>query len=245
MNWIYYPVEKLCSYMTDIMVMINWEDYTFTKKHFHNRVFHIDGIGFDLIKYHNVIVDYKSKREEIGVNSDDVLVLSAGELMTRKNHEAMIKAIAAVDNNNIKYVICGIGDRLDFLQRLAINLNVDDRVYFIGLRYDIPALLKISDIFAHPSKREGLGIAPLEAMASGLPIVTSNIQGIKDYSVNGVTGFSLNPNDVAGFAIAIQKLSNDPNLRKKMATHNIKAVKKWSIENSVSQIKNIIKEIID
>ena len=244
-NWIYYPVEKLCSYMTDIMVMINWEDYTFTKKHFHNRVFHIDGIGFDLSKYHNVTVDYKSKRKEIGVNSDDVLVLSAGELMTRKNHEVMIKAIAAVNNFKIKYVICGIGDRLDFLRGLAKKLNVNDRVKFIGLRYDIPELLKISDIFAHPSKREGLGIAPLEAMFSGLPIVTSNIQGIKDYSVNGVTGFSLDPNDVAGFAMAIQKLSNDPILREQMAKHNIEAVKKWSIENSVSQIKVIIKEIID
>jgi glycosyltransferase EpsD len=244
MNWIYYPVEKLCSYMTDLMVMINWEDFAFTKKHFHNPVLHIDGIGFDLSKYRNVSVERNSKRKEIGVNSDEILVLSAGELMTRKNHEVVIEAIAVVNNPKIKYVICGIGDRLEFLKRLAKKLNISDRVKFIGLRYDIPELLKISDIFAHPSKREGLGIAPLEAMSSGLPVVTSNIQGIKDYSVNGVTGFSLDPTDVNGFASAIRKLANDHILRKKMGEHNVEAVKKWSIENSTSQVKSVIKGFI-
>jgi glycosyltransferase involved in cell wall biosynthesis len=230
--------------MTDLMVMINWEDFAFTKKHFHNPVLHIDGIGFDLSKYRNVSVERNSKRKEIGVNSDEILVLSAGELMTRKNHEVVIEAIAVVNNPKIKYVICGIGDRLEFLKRLAKKLNISDRVKFIGLRYDIPELLKISDIFAHPSKREGLGIAPLEAMSSGLPVVTSNIQGIKDYSVNGVTGFSLDPTDVNGFASAIRKLANDHILRKKMGEHNVEAVKKWSIENSTSQVKSVIKGFI-
>ena len=156
----------------------------------------------------------------------------------------MIEAISVVNNPKIKYVICGIGDRLKFLEDLAKKLNISDNVKFIGLRYDIPELLKVSDIFAHPSKREGLGIAPLEAMASGLPIVTSNIQGIKDYSVNGVTGFSLDPNDINGFSSAIRKLVDDPILRKKIGNHNIGAVKKWSIENSTIQVKNIIQDFI-
>ena len=81
-------------------------------------------------------------------------------------------------------------------------------------------------------------------MASGLPIVTSNIQGIKDYSVNGVTGFSLDPNDINGFSSAIRKLVDDPILRKKIGNHNIGAVKKWSIENSTIQVKNIIQDFI-
>tara|TARA_B110000211_G_scaffold46695_1_gene50052 strand:- start:3176 stop:4315 length:1140 start_codon:yes stop_codon:yes gene_type:complete len=245
LNWIYYPVEKLCSYLTDLMVMINLEDFEFTKRHFPgNQVRHIDGIGFDLAKYDDVCVDVVGKRKELGVGSDDILILSAGELMTRKNHEAMIEAVAVANNPRIKYVICGIGDRLGFLEELAEKLNISSSVSFIGLRYDIPELLKVSDIFAHPSKREGLGIAPLEAMASGLPIVTSNIQGIKDYSVNGVTGFSLDPNDIEGFSSAICTLVDDVELRKKMGEHNIQAVKKWSIENSTSQMERIIKDFI-
>ena len=70
-------------------------------------------------------------------------------------------------------------------------------------------------------------MAPLEAMASGLPILTSNIQGIKDYSVDGVTGFSLDPNDINGFSLAIKKLSDDRELRRKIGKNNVQAVQKW------------------
>ena len=228
LNWIYYPVEKICSYFTDLMVMINKEDFQFTKKNFpKNDSRYIEGIGIDLSKYVDVSVDVTKKRKELGVDENDILILSAGELMTRKNHEVIIEAISLINNPKIKYIICGIGDRLDFLTNLAIKCGVKDRVSFIGLRYDIPELLQATDIFAHPSKREGLGMAPLEAMASGLPILTSNIQGIKDYSVDGVTGFSLDPNDINGFSLAIKKLSDDRELRRKIEKNNVQAVQKW------------------
>lgn len=245
LNWIYYPVEKFCSYLTDLMVMINLEDFEFSKRHFSgNQVRHIDGIGFDVAKYGDVCVDVVEKRKELGVGSDEILVLSVGELMTRKNHEVIIEAIARANNLRIKYVICGIGDRLEFLVNLAKKLGISDRVSFIGLRYDIPEVLKAADIFAHPSKREGLGIAPLEAMASGLPIVTSNIQGIKDYSVNGLTGFVLAPSDIDGFSSAICALVGDAGLRKQMGEHNTQVVTKWSIENSTAQVGRIIQGLV-
>ena len=147
--------------------MINKEDFQFTKKNFpKNDSRYIEGIGIDLSKYVDVSVDVTKKRKELGVDENDILILSAGELMTRKNHEVIIEAISLINNPKIKYIICGIGDRLDFLTNLAIKCGVKDRVSFIGLRYDIPELLQATDIFAHPSKREGLGMAPLEAMAS-------------------------------------------------------------------------------
>ena len=189
-------------------------------------------------------VDYNSKRKEIGVKPDEVLVLSVGELIPRKNHRVIIKAIAALNNPKIRYVICGIGNELQYLKKIARDYKVSNKINFVGLRYDISEILKVSDIFVHPSKGEGLGVACLEAMSSGLPIITSNIQGIKDYSIDNVTGFSLNPNDVNGFSLAIKKLVNDPILRKEIGKRNIDRVKKWSLENSTSQIKNIIKRII-
>jgi len=244
-SWIYYPVEKLCSYMTDIFVVINWEDFNFTKKHFSNEVFHIDGIGLNVAKFRDALVDYKSKRQSIGISEDEIIILSVGELMTRKNHEVIIKAIAKVNNSKIKYVICGVGNRFKFLEKLVIKLDITEKVQFIGLRDDIPELLKVSNIFAHPSRREGLGIAPLEAMASGLPIITSKSQGIKDYSVNEETGFVLEHNDINGFAAAISELADNPDLCKKMGKHNKETVNKWSIENSTMQVESIIQKIIN
>lgn len=67
-------------------------------------------------------------------------------------------------------------------------------------------LYQIADIFCFPSYREGLGVAALEAMASGLPLLTSDIHGIRDYSQNGITGYTVAPDDVKGFADAIRKL---------------------------------------
>ena len=245
MNWIFYPVEKLLSYITDISVVINWDDFNFAKKHFSDQVVHIDGIGFNSSKFRDTSVDFKLKRQTIGISEDEILILSVGELMTRKNHEVIIKAIAQLDNPKIRYVICGIGPRLEYLERLTKKLNIIEKVKFLGLRNDVNELLKVADIFAHPSKREGLGIAPLEAMASGLPIITSNTQGIKDYSENEVTGFCLDCNDISGFAVAISKLSDDKALCKKIGRHNAETIIKWDIKNSISQVKYIIKNLLN
>ena len=192
-NWIYYPVEKFMSRYCDLITVINWEDFYFTKKHFKKPVYHIDGIGLCLDKYTQVQVDYKMKRKELGVKEDDILIVSVGELQHRKNHAVILRAIAGLNNSNLKYIICGRGELEDDLLRLARELQIDNQLQLLGHRYDIPEILAVADIFAHPSQREGLGIAAIEAMAAGLPLITSNIQGIKDYVVNEKNGYSYAP----------------------------------------------------
>jgi len=243
-NWLYYPIEKYMARFCDMMVMINWEDFYFTQKRFHTPVKHIDGIGLDFSKFTSVSVDYKIKRRELGIGINDVLILSAGELQTCKNHESIIKAIASLNDSKIKYIICGGGELLEYLKKLSKKLKIENKVQFLGHRYDIGEILKVSDIFAHPSEREGLGIAPLEAMSIGLPLITSNIQGIKDYSVNGKTGYCLDPHDINGYAGAIKKLANNPDLRKSFGEYNMKAVEKYSIDKSTTDMEIIIKQLV-
>ena len=242
--WLYYPIEKYFARYCDMMVMINWDDFHLTQKKFRRPVKHIDGIGLDIGKFKDVSVDYNSKRCELDVGIDDLLILSVGELRISKNHESMIRAIARVKDTKITYIICGVGERLGYLKKLSIKLKVDKTVRFLGLRYDIGEILKVSDIFAHPSRREGLGVASLEAMAAGLPLITSNTRGIKDYSVNGKTGYSIDTNDVDGYTLAIQKLASSPDLRNKMGIGNMKAVEKYSLHKSTSNLKEIVKELI-
>ena len=244
-NWLFYPVEKIMARYCDMTVTINWVDYDFTKKYFRKPVKHINGIGLDVSKFKNTSVDFKIKRSELNIGINDFLILSAGELIPRKNQEAIIKAVASLNNPNIKYIICGVGERLEFLKSLTKRLKIENSVQFLGLRYDIGEILKVSDIFAHPSKGEGLGIAPIEAMAAGLPLITSNIQGIKDFSINGKTGYSLDPNDVGGYAGAIKELFNNPDLRKMMCNYNLIAVEKYSIHEINSEIESIIKELVE
>src|SRR5699024_6464187 len=115
-----------------------------------------------------------------------------------KNHEIVLEAIAKLRRSNIYYVICGKGPLDCYLKNKAEKLNLGKQFKLLGYREDIIEICKSSDVFVFPSRREGLGLAALEAMAAGLPIITSNIHGIVDYSVHGVTGYNYQPSDTKG-----------------------------------------------
>lgn len=244
-NWIYYPIEKIFSKLCDAITVINWEDYYFTKRHFKTPVYHIDGIGLSLEKYKNVKIDCSKKRQELNVDQGDILIVSVGELQERKNHKVIIEAISAIKNSHIKYIICGRGELLNELKELCKAKNIQKQVQFLGHRYDIPEILSIADIFAHPSQREGLGIAAIEAMAAGLPLITSNVQGIKDYVHYDENGYVYAPNDVKGFSEGISKLIKNPELRRKFGTHNKVCAEKYRIEKSLSAVANIIFKLLN
>lgn len=244
-NWVFYPVEKIMSYSCDAMCMINWADYEFCKRHMQGiPVYHIDGIGLKVNKFKDIVVDRDRKRKELGVSEDEILVLSVGELQVRKNHIAMLKAIASLNNSKIKYMICGCGALKDMLVQKASELGIGGNLLLPGHRYDIPEILKSADIFAHPSQREGLGIAAIEAMAAGLPLVSSNVQGIADFSKTGITGYCLEPNDVKGYADALRSLIENPDERKRMGEYNIQAAQKYDISNSKEQVLRIINNVM-
>lgn len=231
-NWLlYYPVEWLLSYFTDMLITINKEDFFLASKFFKaKKVEYIPGVGLDTVLFGEIISDREAKREEIGVPRDAIVLISVGELAVRKNHETPIRALARAKNKNLYYVICGNGDLDQYLKKLSNDLDVADRMLFVGFREDIVELCKASDIYVFPSQREGLGIAGLEGMAAGLPLISSYINGIRDYTKDGETGYCLEPFDVNGFARAMDKLAADEKLRKKIGNHNLMVVRNFDIK---------------
>ena len=97
--------------------------------------------------------------------------------------------------------------------KLADDHNV--RFKMLGFRKDMPMIYHCADIGVLPSTREGLGMVGLQALAAGVPLVTSNVHGIVDYMVEGKTGYMVSPYDVSGFADAIKKLA-DPGMRNRL-----------------------------
>lgn len=195
LNWlIYYPVEKILSYWTDILVTINKEDYLFAKNHMNARqIEYIQGIGLDLNKF-NVKCNSYAKRRGLTIPDNKVWLLAVGELITRKNHASLIRAIAPLQN--IYLTIAGIGSEHEKLQRLINTLHLSHRVKLLGFRYDIPELCEACDIFALPSFQEGLPVALMEAMAFGKPIVCSHIRGNVDLIDNEKGGFLFSPKNI-------------------------------------------------
>lgn len=240
LNWmVYYPVEKFCSRFTDRLITINREDYALAKEKFHaGEVHYVPGVGIDLSRFENVRVDREAKRREIGVPEDAFLLLSVGELNENKNHQIIVKALAKLNRPRVHYAVAGLGDQHDALLKLAGELGVSGQVHLLGYRRDIPELNHAADAFCFPSRREGLGVSAIEAMACGLPVLTSNVHGINDYSIDGVTGYKCDRDSAEQFAAGIIRLMDDPN-RGAMGRHNEQAALMYDINKVCATLKSI------
>ena len=242
-NWIiYYPIEKFMSCMTDRIVTINHEDYERAKKFHAKDVRYIHGIGVNTDRLR--VSDRKSDiRKELGLSEDSFLLLSVGELHPRKNQEVIIRALGLLHDKQIKYIICGKGDRLADFQKLAKENGTIDQIYFLGYRKDVLDIYRQADLFAFPSRREGLGLAGLEAMYYGLPMVTSNTSGPRDYMEDGKTGFLCDPDDPEAFMRAIKRLKEDRELRRQCGLHNTVVVKPFLLGNVKKEVLDVLNSI--
>lgn len=249
-NWLlYYPVEWLCAFWTDELITINKEDYARAQRHMHAKhVTYIPGVGVDLKKFSPKLPDEKAKKNklrELVIDDDKFILLSVGELQSRKNHIVVINALCELKKPDIVYLIAGVGELHDQYQEVIDKNGMTDNIKLLGYRTDIPELCEIADCFVHPSVREGLGIAPLEAMACGLPLISADINGIKDYTENGVTGCCVNPRSVEDMKNAIMKMYEDKVFRDECGKNNVQAVKAFGIENTERIMKNIYTQIAD
>lgn len=123
-------------------------------------------------------------------------MISAGRLDKGKNYISAIKAIAKLKGTDLHYLICGVGPDEIRLKRLCEEYGVIDRVHFLGFRNDVIELMKISDIFLFTSFREGLPRVTMEAMATGLPCIVSDIRGNVDLIKESEGGFLCDSSDI-------------------------------------------------
>lgn len=240
LNWmVYYPIEKLMASKADVICTVNKEDYKRAKTFNVKRVEYIHGIGINTARL--TLGDNKNDiRAELGIDKDDFLVLSVGELNENKNQKTIIKAIVEIGDEDIHYVLCGKGDQLENLQNLTAELGLEEKVHFLGYRKDVVDICSQADVYVMPSYREGLPVASLEAMYCGLPLVTSNIRGLSDVMEQGKSGYMCRPDDIHGFAEGIRKLKKNTEMRKQMGLRNRETVKPYCIENTKKEILTLL-----
>lgn len=231
LSWlIFFPIEYFFSKLTDVLITINNEDFELAKKYFlSKKKIKIDGVGINYELIRSNLKDRDSLRDFYNIKNNNIVILSIGELSKRKNHIVIIKAIQELNNKQIRYYIVGKGKEESKIKAYIKENDLESQIFLEGYKKNISDYLSIADIFAFPSKREGLGLAAIEAMASGLPILTSNINGINDYSKNGLTGYSYDPDDIAGFKTGIINLL-DKEKRFIFGKYNIEQSKKYDID---------------
>lgn len=239
-NWlVYFPAEWVCSFLTDILITINREDYAFAQKHMHaKKILYVPGVGVDVKRFGSFRDTREETRRELGVGEQDFLLLSVGEMTPNKNHEMVIRAMKELEDTSIQYFIAGRGERMEALKAQIQELHLEDRVHLLGYRNDVPKLYAAADAFVFPSFREGLSVALMEAMAAGLPCVVAPIRGNTDLISDGIEGLYM-AHTPESIGEKVRALYNDAALREKLGEAAAKKV--WMFDSG--NVHEMMKEI--
>ena len=161
-----------------------------------------------------------------------------GELNQNKNQIVVFNALKQIENQNVKLLIAGNGPNRTFLEEQVKVLGLEDRIKFLGYTRQIGKYYKVSDVFVLSSIREGLPCAVMEAMASGLPVICSNIRGCKDLIEDGLGGYLCSPKNSQDFKDAILKIYDKQD--SEMGKFNKQKIIPFKAENVVQEIEQIL-----
>ncbi|MCD4775407.1 MAG: glycosyltransferase family 4 protein [Candidatus Aegiribacteria sp.] len=166
-------------------------------------------------------------------------IVSIGSLREKKNYTKAIEAFSILRERvsfDIRYVIAGEGVLVDVLKEQVKGLGLESNVKFLGHVEDVVGLLNDSDIFFMPSSSEGFGIAAVEAMASGLPVVASDIPGIGEIvGKDERCGLLVSPESPDQMADALQYLLKNRDHAYKMGSGGLVRAADFSIERTVEE----------
>lgn len=161
-----------------------------------------------------------------------------------KNNGVIISAMEKLNNKNIHYILCGVGEKQTELQEQTNEAGLHDYVHFVGYRNDVKDLYKAADCFVMPSFREGLSRSIMEAMASALPCIVSDIRGNIDLVMKSKGGFLCKPTDSDEFAKAIDTLCSSASLCEKLGQFNKMKIKEFDTSVVEKEIKSIYTEVL-
>ena len=245
-NWLlYYPVERLLSRRTDLLLTINGEDHRRAKTFHAKRTELVNGVGIDLSRFAEATEQQKAQvRRELGLREGDIFAFTAGNLDPGKNQRTLHQAVKLLDDPRVHLVLAGNGPLRGELEQLAGELGIADRIHFLGFRRDVYRLCSSADLFLFASRREGLSVSVMEAMACGLPIAASGIRGNTDLIDSGRGGFLLPPDDAKGFADAIRQILEEPQIRERMKRHNLEKIRRYSIEAVTEQMARLYESMM-
>lgn len=194
-------------------------------------------IGLDLDRFRNVTpaTDLPGRKPRI---------VMVARLADGKGFGVMLDAVERLGGVNASVCLVGDGPLSESLTAEIRDRGLDDCVFMTGYRDDVPRVLAASDIFALPSFWEGTPRVILEAMASGLPVVATDIAGIPEQVVEGETGYLVEPGDSAALAERLEQLITDSALRARMGKRGRERATRFSESAMVEQVDQLYTELL-
>ncbi|BFT75270.1 glycosyltransferase family 4 protein [Paenibacillus sp. P36] len=248
-NWlVYYPIERLLSNFTDCLITINEEDYALAvnRRLKAKRIEHVHGVGVNIDLFKPVSETVKRQtRGNFGYNSEDFLMFYAAEFNENKNQQLLIHALALIKDEvpQAKLLLAGVGLLKEQCWELAKQLDVSEKVDFLGYRDDIHEILPICDVAVASSLREGLPVNIMEAMACGLPIIASDNRGHRELVHSHENGWIIATDDKYEMSEKIKLLAQNGKLKYKLGKSGRDMVERKYAINKILAEKSTIYSI--
>jgi glycosyltransferase involved in cell wall biosynthesis len=179
-------------------------------------------------------------RAALGVREDAFVVCCAGRLSPEKGFDRVIEALGtpSLRGRNVELVVAGEGPSRQPLEALAAARGLADRVHLLGHRDDLPGVLKAADAFVLASWHEGMPNVLMEAMALGVPCVTTLVGGVEELVVDGESGLVVGPSAPGPIAAALERLMDAPGLARRLgAAARERMACSFSIEANVRRFE--------
>ena len=201
--------------------------------------------GVDIDRFQNVEANYLIS--ELALNKHKLRIGNIAALAWHKDHKTLIKAARIVVDEfpQLIFLIAGEGPLRREIEISIKKFNLEEKVKLFGFRQDIPEILSILHLFVLSSSWEGLGTSLLDAFASRVPVVATNVGGIPEIVKDGVNGVLVPPGNPEALAGAISSLLKNRDLARRMAEEGFRLVKeKFSIGKMVEETKKIYDRLV-
>jgi len=199
----------------------------------HNRILVVHN-GIDTSRYLNIQID--KLKGELNIK-DEFVYIFIGRFINQKGVDILLNAFVKVKTGHLFLV--GDGTDKDKLQQLAVRLDIQKRVSFLGIRQDIPNLLALADCFVLPSRYEGLPMVLIEAIVSGKAIIISDFESGKELIKDGENGLIVPMENPEMLAQAMFKMQDDKKLRVRLGNQALLEAQRFSIKHHVDTLINI------
>jgi len=166
--------------------------------------------GIELGRFHPAPAARDRVRRELGIAAGAWVIGTVGRVAVEKNQALLLRAAAPLLGQNTRLVIAGDGPLLPVVSELARSLRIADFVHLLGARSDVPDVLNALDTFVLSSDTEGLPLVVLEAMATGVPVLSTRVGGVPTVLDDGETGFLVPIGDEAALRDRLIRLRDDP-----------------------------------
>ena len=191
----------------------------------------------------NAISEATPCKELLDLKESRKSILMVAGFRKQKNQDTIIRALTLLDKEKYEVWFAGIGERMEEVKQLALSLGVIDRVRFLGLRTDIPNVLRAADIIVMSSHWEGLSLSNVEGMSAHKPFIASDVNGLKE--VTKGYGILFPHEDAKALAEEIEHLASDEAYYNEIAERCYNRALEFDISNTVSGYADVYKNIFN